>query len=184
VEFDWFRHDERRIGTRVALMATIDAAWQPCTVVVAHLEAFATPEQRCRQMRVLLENLPSAGRVILGGDLNTLGLRPNWRASVRLLGERAFDSDRLTRSVVEREPLFDAARRAGFSWEELNSSEPTWQLNRFVPRALRAKIDWILGRNVVPVVGSARVIAPRAVTSASRRFRLSDHDGVAVNVLL
>jgi endonuclease/exonuclease/phosphatase family metal-dependent hydrolase len=181
VEFDWFRHYERRIGTRVALRATLATPGGALTVAVAHLEAFATPAQRARQMRVLMDGLSDAPRVIVGGDFNTLGVRPGWGGALRLLAGRARDAHRLTRSVVDLEPLFEEARRAGFYWDDLNCYLPTWRLSRILPSWGRAKLDWILGRNLTVEPGSAGVI--RAATSGKWRvLRLTDHDGLALTL--
>lgn len=182
VEFDWFRHYERRIGTRVALVATLDTPVEPLTLAVAHLEAFATPEQRARQMRVLLASLRDERRVIVGGDLNTLGVRPNWRGGVRLLGELARDAKRLTHSVIDHEPLFEEARREGFSWEDLNAPSATWHW-RFLPPSLRAKLDWVLARNVRVEPGSLAIVPPRS-PALGDSSRLSDHDGLSLGVQL
>jgi endonuclease/exonuclease/phosphatase family metal-dependent hydrolase len=182
VEFDWFRHYECRIGTRVALRATLETHGQPVTVAVAHLEALAAPRQRARQMRALLENLADAPRAIVGGDFNTLGVAPSWRAGIRLVRERARDARRLTGSIILLEPLFEAARHAGFSWEELNTPSATWHFNQFLPASLRAKLDWLFARGLMAEPGSAAVIAARREVSAASR--LSDHDGLAVNVRL
>src|SRR5262249_34414330 len=72
LKFDWFRHYERRIGTHVALAATIDLEAGPVTVVAAHLECFTTPKKRTDQMHALLSALPSGRSAILGGDFNTV----------------------------------------------------------------------------------------------------------------
>ena len=184
VEFDWFRHHERRIGTRVALRATVEGPREPITVAVAHLEAFATPAQRARQMRILLKNLDDAPRTILGGDFNTLGVRPGWAGAVRLLRERARDQHRLTRSVALHEPLFAEAERAGFSWEDLNLGDPTWRFNRFLPSSCRMKLDWVFGRAVKVEPGSPAVVSARPGRASRASRPLSDHDGLSLRVWL
>jgi len=183
VEFDWFRHYERRIGTRVGLRATIEVRGEPVTVMVAHLEAFATPAQRARQMRVLLQSLDDAPRAIVGGDFNTLGVRPDWGGSFRLLRERARDAGRLTESVAEYEPLFEEARGAGFSWKDLNASSATWRWSRLLPSSFRVKLDWVFGRRVNAEPGSPALVSARA-PGRSRAARLSDHDGLTLRVRL
>ena len=182
VEFDWFRHYERRIGTRVALRATLATPGEPVTVAVAHLEAFASPAQRARQMRVLMDGLHDAPRAIVGGDFNTLGVHPGWGGALRLLAESARDAHRLTRSVVEHEPLFEEARRVGFYWDDLNCLASTWRLSPVLPSRFRAKLDWILGRKVNVVPGSTAVVRAE-VGGKSRVFgRLSDHDGLTLSI--
>jgi endonuclease/exonuclease/phosphatase family metal-dependent hydrolase len=184
VEFDWFRHYERRIGTRVALRATLDIAGAPLTIAVAHLEAFATPAQRARQMRVLLEGLRDAPRAIVGGDFNTLGVRPSWGGGLQLLCDRARDAHRLTRSVVELEPLFEEARRAGWRWEDLNPSSATWRLSRILPSSFHAKLDWVFGRSVMVEPGSPAVVGARWPGEPRASRSLSDHDGLTLSIRL
>ena len=184
VEFDWFRHHEQRIGTRVALRATLDGPREAITVAVAHLEAFATPAQRARQMRVLMKSLEDAPRAILGGDFNTLGVRPSLAGAVRLLRELARDRHRLTRSVTLHEPLFAEAVRAGFSWENLNAGDPTWRFNRLLPSSCRATLDWVFGRAVKAESGSPAVISARPELPSRASLPLSDHDGLSLRVWL
>ncbi len=184
VEFDWFRHHERRIGTRIGLRATIDGCGAPLTLAVAHLEAFASPAQRARQMLVLLQSLEDAPRAVVGGDFNTLGVLPGWQGGVRLLWECARDTHRLTNSVALHEPLFEEARRAGFSWEDLNTAATTWQFSRFLPSSLRAKLDWVFGRQVSVEPGSTAVVSPHARSVSRGASRLSDHDGLTLSLRL
>jgi endonuclease/exonuclease/phosphatase family metal-dependent hydrolase len=180
--FDWFRHYERRIGTRVALRATIRDLGAPLTVAVAHLEAFAAPAERARQMRVLVQSLDDAPRAIVGGDFNTLGVFPDLRGVMRLLRERARDEYRLTKSVTDYEPLFEDARRAGFSWRDLNAASATWRYSRLLPSSLEVKLDWLLGRQVRAEPGSPAVVAPQVLGRSRAARRLSDHDGLCVSV--
>jgi endonuclease/exonuclease/phosphatase family metal-dependent hydrolase len=184
VEFDWFRHYERRIGTRVALRATLATPGEALTVAVAHLEAFASPAQRARQMRVLMDGMQDAPRAIVGGDFNTLGVRPSWGGAFRLLADRTRDAHRLTRSVVEHEPLFEEASRVGFYWEDLNRWTSTWRLSRILPSPFRAKLDWILGRNVNVVPGSTAVVRAEVAGKSRVLGRLSDHDGLTLSIRL
>jgi endonuclease/exonuclease/phosphatase family metal-dependent hydrolase len=160
LEYDWFGHRERRIGTRVALRATLQGREASITFAVAHLEAFATPAQRARQ------------------------IKPGWPGAVRLLGQRAVDAHRLTRSVVEYEPLFAEARMAGFTWQDLNPSDPTWRFHRFLPTACRVKLDWVFGRDVKAKAGSNAIVPPRTARGISASHPLSDHDGLSLCVWL
>ncbi len=174
VVYDWYTHVERRIGTRVALVATLELPSGPLDLVSTHLEAFATPAERAAQLAPLYEALPN-GRAILGGDLNTLGVEPNLRNAFRLFGQLLRDHRRLV-DPVDHEPLFGDAARAGFAWREANDSAPTWGPHASMPRRLCAKLDWVLLRGVHALPGSGR--AAPAMTSE----RLSDHDGVVVTV--
>ena len=132
-------------------------------------------------MRALLAHLRNAPRVILGGDFNTLGVRPNWSGGARLLRELARDANRLTRSVIEHEPLFEEARRNDFSWEDLNAPSATWHW-RFLPPSFRAKLDWVFARNMRALPGTPTVVEPRPRARFRKSSRLSDHDGLALRV--
>jgi hypothetical protein len=134
-------------------------------------------------MRVLLQGLCDAPRAIVGGDFNTLGVRPGWGGGLRLLGERARDAFRLTQSITEYEPLFEEARRAGFEWKDLNVPAATWQWSRFLPSSFRVKLDWVFGRQVSVEPGSPAVVSARLRASRASP-RLSDHDGLTLSILL
>jgi endonuclease/exonuclease/phosphatase family metal-dependent hydrolase len=142
------------------------------------------PMQRARQMRVLLQSLDDAPRAIVGGDFNTLGVLPGWRGGIRLLRERAHDVHRLTPSVALHEPLFEEARRAGFSWRDLNAPSATWRVSRLLPSSLGAKLDWVFGREVSVEPGSAAVVSAQIGSRSRRLSRLSDHDGLSLRVRL
>lgn len=180
VKFDWFRHSERRIGTRVALHARVDLLTGPVSLVCAHLEAFATPDGRAEQMRALLRAIPNPpSPAIIGGDLNTLGVRPTWFQGLRLVANRLRGSKGALETAIAREPLFEDAKGFGFSWESANADAPTWTFPRSAP-AFGAKLDWVLVRGLAVVPGSASVVPARGVGAKS----LSDHEGLVVTVQL
>jgi endonuclease/exonuclease/phosphatase family metal-dependent hydrolase len=181
LKFDWFQHHEQRVGTRVALVAKVDPGTGPITFVAAHLEVFATPEERSDQMRALLRALPdSPSPAVLGGDFNTLGVRPSYRRGLELFARSVRHRGRHVMAVVRREPLFEEARRAGFSWENANANEATWRFGGFAP-SFAAKLDWAFVRGLA--VEPASVAVVRAVANAARpAARLSDHDGLELTV--
>ena len=53
----WFdgKNGERRVGGRMAVVATVALAGVDVTMAAVHLESRSDPEQRAAQMRVLLE---------------------------------------------------------------------------------------------------------------------------------
>lgn len=181
IKFDWFKDYERRIGTRVGLVATVELPGGPLTVVSAHLEAFATPAERAEQMRVLLRAIPERPeRAIIGGDFNTLGIRPTWREGLRLCAQRFRTKERPIESIVGLEPLFEEVRRSGFSWDCANADAATWRFPHFAP-AFHAKLDWAFVRAIDVVPASLAVV--RAVSNGSGTSkRLSDHDGLRLTI--
>jgi len=181
VTFDWFRHYEKRIGTRVGLLAQVELPSGPISVVAAHLEAFATPGQRAQEMRTLLRNVPdSPARALLGGDLNTLGVRPSWLEGLRALAKQWRDASRRTLDVVPFEPLFEEAANAGFSWKEANIVAPTWRFPHATP-VFHAKLDWAFVRGL-DVDGASTTVVRAPSEGPLRGLRLSDHDGLTLTV--
>jgi endonuclease/exonuclease/phosphatase family metal-dependent hydrolase len=62
---------EKRIGSQAALVARIDFPHFPVTAASVHLDANSTQRHRRDQLAAVLDALPTAGPVILGGDWNT-----------------------------------------------------------------------------------------------------------------
>lgn len=65
---------ELRLGSRIALIADIDIpeANTPITIVCAHIENRTPPEQRRKQMQVILNNIKNIKNpIIMAGDFNT-----------------------------------------------------------------------------------------------------------------
>jgi len=181
VKFDWFKDYERRIGTRVGLVANVELANGPMTVVSLHLEAFATPKERAEQMRALLRAIPDRPeRAIIGGDFNTLGIRPTWLAGLKRCARQLRMKKRPIESSVGDEPLFDEVRRSGFSWDRANANVATWRFPRLVS-AFEAKLDWAFVRGIEIVPASASVVPAIANGSRSSQ-RLSDHDGLCLTI--
>lgn len=179
IKFDWYPHFERRIGTRVALIATLELPSGPLDVVSTHLEAFASPRDRAAQIAPLFDALPYR-RAIIGGDLNTLGVSPNLPNAVRLFAQLVRNKARLV-DPVAHEPLFAAASAAGFEWALANTPDPTWRPHALLPSSLCPRLDWALLRGVRVSPGTARVVPAlaRPARGRTRAMRLSDHDGVA-----
>lgn len=70
---DKFRAIEKRLGTKRALLCEVEAPDGPLVVVVVHLDPFAPPIHRARQLRTILAAVERMGvpRVLVGGDFNT-----------------------------------------------------------------------------------------------------------------
>ncbi len=176
--FEPFEFPEKRYGGRSCVWARLqlDAGtlWVGCT----HLEVRSTPSCRTQQMRHILESLPaeSGEPCVLGGDLNANGFARGTRIRTLMslcrlvLRSAAAMKERFRHPELGSEPLFLAARRAGFTWEGLNSDEVTacapigsledalllpGFLVRLVQKRLEPyggelcfKLDWILGRGL------------------------------------
>jgi len=70
---DKFRAIEKRLGTKRALLCEVEAPDGPIVIVVVHLDPFAPPIHRARQLRTILAAVERMGvpRVLVGGDFNT-----------------------------------------------------------------------------------------------------------------
>ncbi len=79
----WFAGEqstnERRIGARMAMIASLDAGGTPLLVAAVHLESSTDAADRAAQVAVLLqaiERRADGHAVIIGGDFNTSALPP------------------------------------------------------------------------------------------------------------
>ena len=179
----WFTHPEReepRVGGRIALMATWDLEGTSVTVASVHLESHSNPALRASQTAALLDEVEryAPGQpALVAGDLNTfsLGLE-DLSEHARL--QRALEEDRgRFLHPVPYEPLFEAARERGFSWEDCNEMRTsTHRVGAPEPSARGGlKLDWFLARGLA--CSDPRVL--EAVHPETGRA-LSDHEPVAV----
>jgi endonuclease/exonuclease/phosphatase family metal-dependent hydrolase len=171
----WFAADspEPRVGSRVAVLATIDVDGTPVRVASTHLENMTDSDGRAEQLDALLPALGS-GPALVGGDMNTFGTALEDlvdRATVRRL--RAAEPTRFS-WPVPYEPLFDVAATHGFEWVDANVAAPTTSHDCVgLPDHVPLKLDWLLVR--------ALEARRPAVTPA---LGLSDHQVVSVAVRL
>ncbi len=179
-EGNWFdgANGERRVGGRMAIVATLPIDGRPVTLVSVHFESHGDPEARAGQLRRLLEALDRyAGDqpVLIGGDLNTSTLARGWArgsgAKPVLAAARLLDP-------VPYEPLFEVAAAAGYDWRGCNALGLPTQRTRpdGTPAPPLGKIDWFLARGLE--AADARTIA--AVDDAGSA--LSDHEVLAVTI--
>ena len=178
---DWFdgANGERRVGGRIALVATVPVGGVKATLVSVHFESHGGPTERAQQMRVLLAALdayaPDAP-VVVGGDFNTQAAsRDQYRdAAVKRALVRA-DPARFVHPV-DYEPLFDVATDAGYDWRGCNVIGAA--TNRARPGgapAPLAKLDWFFTRGL----GAAD---PEIVPAVDGDTAISDHELLAVTV--
>ena len=124
---DKFHVTERRLGWKRSLLCEVELPDGPVTVAVVHLDPFAPPRHRARQMRIVLRAIERFGneRVLLGGDLNTntydLGSAPGLALNVaRKLAFLGFDGTveayMIPDQTFERR-TFRALRAAGLQTE-------------------------------------------------------------------
>ena len=162
---DKFAVTERRLGWKRALVCELELPDGLVTVAVVHLDPFAPPRHRARQMRIVLRAVERMGndRVLLGGDLNTntydLGSAPGLAVNVirklALLGfDRTVEAYMIPDQTFER-GTFAALRRAGLRTEgftnpnkgtiyyDLRDPELVAKSLEYLPRPL---FDWLQRR--------------------------------------
>ncbi len=177
---NWFdgANGERRVGGRMAMVATLQVDGRPVTLAAVHFESHSDPEDRSAQLRRLLGALDRYGGdqpVVIGGDLNTSTLARGWArgsgAKPVLPAARLLDP-------VPFEPLFEVAAAAGYDWRSCNAQGVPTQRTRpdGTPAPPLGKIDWFLTRGLE--VADARTIP--AVDDAGSA--LSDHEVLAVTL--
>lgn len=124
---DKFKVVEKRLGWKRALVAEVELPVGPTTVAAVHLDPFAPPRHRARQMRMVLRAIERFGnrRVLLGGDLNTntydFGSAPGLAISLaRKLFVLGFDrtiENYMTPERIYEKRMFKALRKAGLRTE-------------------------------------------------------------------
>jgi len=160
---------ERRIGARMAIAATIDMGGTPVVVASVHLESSTDPLDRASQVAVLLRAIDERAPgipVVIGGDFNTSALRP----------AEARDGAWFENPAAQ-EPLFDLFANAGYDWCAANTPAATERTRPDgTPRPPFRRIDWFFARGV-----SAR----RAFTVAATDLAgsaISDHDVIVIDI--
>jgi endonuclease/exonuclease/phosphatase family metal-dependent hydrolase len=128
---DKFESSEKRLGNKKALWAEVGAPFGNIALVSAHLDPYASPAQRGRQMRDILDNVQAHAlgpAVLLGGDLNSntydleslVGLAKNLAQKVVRGGfPHAIEHYMRPHELYER-PTFDALREHAFDVEAFN----------------------------------------------------------------
>ena len=176
----WFdgANGERRVGGRMAMVATLQIDGQPVTLACVHFESHSDPEDRAGQLRRLLDALARYGGdqpVVIGGDLNTSTLARGW---ARGSGAKPVMPVARLLDPVPYEPLFEVAAAAGYDWRACNAPGVPTQRTRpdGTPAPPLGKLDWFLTRGLEVV--DARTIP--AVDDAGRA--LSDHEVLSVTI--
>jgi endonuclease/exonuclease/phosphatase (EEP) superfamily protein YafD len=179
---DWFdgARGERRVGSRVAVLAKLRVGAAELALASVHLESHADPEERAGQMRALLDALDDyapGAPALVGGDVNAHSLGTRHFRDRELL-RRALEEDPGRLARPERhEPLFAVAERAGFDRRACNAAGSTERRREPAPSARGTlKLDWFFARGLA--AWDPEVIAAVDETGAA----LSDHEAIGVTV--
>jgi endonuclease/exonuclease/phosphatase family metal-dependent hydrolase len=131
--------DQRRLGWRMAIAATVETPEGPILAVSVHLESKSDAADRARQMARLLavvEARAAGMPVVIGGDLNTKDLL------------ELDPADWLARPEA-REPLFSMMAQAGFEWQAANTADATLRARPDgTPPPPYCRIDWLFARGL------------------------------------
>jgi endonuclease/exonuclease/phosphatase family metal-dependent hydrolase len=169
---------ERRIGGRIALIATLELRGGPLALVNVHLESHSDPITRADQVALLLEAIDrhtGDAPVLIGGDFNTSTLSRDW---ARGTGEKPVLPLERVLDPVPYEPLFEVMAAAGYDWQACNALGVPTQRTRpdGTPRPPLGKIDWFFSRGLKT---SAATTIPAVDTDGQA---ISDHEILAVTV--
>ncbi len=148
--------DQPRVGGRMAIAAVVPTAEGSICVVSTHLESNADAAHRHRQFELLLQGVDKFAPgvpTLIGGDLNTGNHIPpdfDWR----------------------QETLFKLAETHGYSWD-FTAPGATTRPSLITPHPERTmKLDWIAGRDLIPV--ESGILSSNSAVGTP----LSDHDCV------
>jgi endonuclease/exonuclease/phosphatase family metal-dependent hydrolase len=179
----WFdgAFGERRVGGRIAVMASLTVAGTPVLLVSVHYESHTGPADRLAQTGVLLDAIDKdfPGRpVLIGGDFNTSSMeRAEQEQPAAVRGALAADPERLLRPM-RYEPMFAELADRGYDWEGCNVIGARTQRTRpdGTPAEPLGRIDWFFARGlacsdpaVIPAVDDGGVA-------------ISDHEALAVTI--
>jgi endonuclease/exonuclease/phosphatase family metal-dependent hydrolase len=127
---DKFHSSEKRLGKKRALLAEIALPDGPLAVAACHLDSNASPAQRARQLRTLLDSIDRSGvtRALVGGDFNTntydlsstFALARDILHKLLVTGFRATIDQYLTPERHYERPVFDHLRARDFAVEGFN----------------------------------------------------------------
>lgn len=180
----WFdgRRGERRVGGRIAVLATLRVAGVPVSLASVHLESHAGPELRDAQSAALLaalERYAPGAPALVGGDFNThsLGLAELESRDALARALRA-DPTRLA-EPARYEPLFERFAAAGFAWRGCNDGAVSTERRRLAVGSERGTLhlDWLFARGL-------SVSEPAVVPAVDRATgeALSDHEALALTI--
>jgi len=175
IAYEWFDSPEPRLGTRMALFATIEIRKQKIGLVCVHLENRTTPQKRLEQFQNVLAEAESHFKdipVLIGGDLNTNGIDGSDDAQVNFLARNKFEQKKRIDQVAHYEPLIDYAVRHGYHYESCNvSGQSTRRKHLPDSEDILMNLDWFFARQLSG--NKPRVI--RSIFNSSELLNGSNH---------
>lgn len=197
VLYDWFyRENDTRLGTRVALLAEIEIVGSRVGLMCLHLENRATPEARETQLCYALEGAKKAFGdipVLIGGDMNTNTVDGDAPDGMDVFYGNIPEQARRMADIPAYEPLMACAQKWGYSYEDCNIMVKSTR-RKHAPGApdILLNLDWFFQRGLacwepkrVETIFSTSALTREEEQYASFEGQeLSDHDAVAVTCAL
>lgn len=191
--YDWFyREDDSRLGTRVAILAQINVAGQELGLVCLHLENRATPQEREVQLCYVLTqadkifgDLP----ILIGGDMNTNTVDGNAEDGMDVFRSNDAEQERRMADIEAFEPLMACAKEFGYTYNDCNlMNKSTRRKHVAAEPDILLNLDWFFQRGLicskplrVETVFSHEVLSGDAQElSHLDGEEMSDHDAIAV----
>jgi endonuclease/exonuclease/phosphatase family metal-dependent hydrolase len=179
----WFdgMFGERRVGTRIAVMAELRLAAGPVLLVSVHYESHNGPDDRLEQTRAMLDAIDAHASqmpVLIGGDFNTSTFDLPISQQPELVAAALRDDPQRLHLPMRYEPMFEELKARGYDWETCNPMGATTQRTRpdGTPPPPHGRIDWLFS---LGLACSDAVVVP-AVDSAGTA--ISDHEALAVTI--
>ena len=180
---DWFdgRRGERRVGGRIAVLATLRVAGAPVTLASVHLESHCDPARRDAQTAALLQAIEAyapGAAALIGGDLNTHSLGSAELEDRDALARALRADPRRLAEPIAYEPLVERLERAGFERRACNAGLST-ERRRSGEGSQRGtlRLDWFFARGLA-------CSAPEVIAAVDPETgeALSDHEAIAVTI--
>jgi endonuclease/exonuclease/phosphatase family metal-dependent hydrolase len=179
----WFHHDQKRIGSRIGLIANVEVGGHPIQVATAHLENEASPDFRGEQFDQvvsILQMRSHSEKHIIAGDLNTSTLYFPGEVQRRILLQQDNLGNRFLNPIAY-EPLFATLRNEGYEIERANDmSKPTAFMKSFPQEGTR--LDWLFTKDI-SICQSYYSPAVIPLTEIEYRNRpLADHNALLLEI--
>jgi endonuclease/exonuclease/phosphatase family metal-dependent hydrolase len=195
IEYEWFyKKGDPRLGTRIAVMAEIQAGdMGPVGLVSVHLENRTDPGGRKRQLEYLLNEAEAHFGpdmpVLIGGDMNTNTVDGNEDAQMTYLADHPGEQWRRIGHIPSWEPQMDYAASRGFLYTDCNILEKTTRRKPMEDgRTVLLNLDWFYQRGLecrapVKVESIFHTNGLKDIPDEVRRYQgqeMADHDMVLI----
>lgn len=178
----WFdgAFGERRVGGRMALLATLSIDGADVVLASVHLESHSDPAGRDAEFAVLLDAIEAyapGAPALIGGDVNTSSFARDQIEDREALRRALREDPTRLLDPVQYEPLFVRAERAGYDWRGCNRLDASTQRKRDPCERGRLRLDWFFCRGLL----ADEPAVLDAVEPGSGR-PLSDHELLTLRV--